>query len=133
METNRDTARKCPNTNAKRTLNVRETPSAYARPQARAVRTRKKESRYVKDGSGRCHVFLVSGGLVRIAHEQHQCAGGQERTLVIVHGPEHLLRREEQAGHLPHGHLEVHLGEFEESLEEPWHADGAVTLGGRLS
>jgi hypothetical protein len=33
----------------------------YARPQANAVRRRKKERRYVKDGSGRCHVFFVSG------------------------------------------------------------------------
>ena len=32
----------------------------YARPQASAVSKRKKESRCVKDGSGRCHVFLVS-------------------------------------------------------------------------
>ena len=33
---------------------------AYARPHARAVRSKKKESRYVKEGSGRCQVFLVS-------------------------------------------------------------------------
>jgi hypothetical protein len=32
----------------------------YASPQARAVKRRKKERRYVKEGSGRCHVFLVS-------------------------------------------------------------------------
>lgn len=32
----------------------------YARPHAKAVRRRKKERRYVKDGSGRCQVFLVS-------------------------------------------------------------------------
>ena len=34
-------------------------PSAYAKPQARDVRVRKKESRYVKDGSGRWYVFVV--------------------------------------------------------------------------
>lgn len=28
-------------------------PSAYAKPQAREVNVRKKERRYVKDGSGR--------------------------------------------------------------------------------
>lgn len=33
---------------------------AYARPQARAVRRRKKDRRYANDGSGRCHVFFVS-------------------------------------------------------------------------
>ena len=32
----------------------------YARPQASAVSKRKKERRCVNDGSGRCHVFLVS-------------------------------------------------------------------------
>lgn len=32
----------------------------YARPHASAVSRRKKERRWVKDGSGRCHVFLVS-------------------------------------------------------------------------
>lgn len=32
----------------------------YARPHASAVRRRKNERRWVNDGSGRCHVFLVS-------------------------------------------------------------------------
>lgn len=32
----------------------------YARPHARAVRRRKKERRWVNEGSGRCHVFFVS-------------------------------------------------------------------------
>lgn len=41
---------------------VRPNPSAYARPHASEVRIRKKERRYVKLGSGRCHVFLVSAG-----------------------------------------------------------------------
>lgn len=42
----------------------------YARPQARAVRRRKNERRYVKDGSGRCHVFLVSAMHVNLCwHE----------------------------------------------------------------
>ena len=35
---------------------------AEATPHARPVRSMKKERRYVKDGSGRCHVFLVSAG-----------------------------------------------------------------------
>lgn len=32
----------------------------YARPHASAVSRRKKERRWVNDGSGRCHVFFVS-------------------------------------------------------------------------
>ena len=32
----------------------------YAIPQAMPVRSMKKESRYVKEGSGRCQVFFVS-------------------------------------------------------------------------
>lgn len=33
---------------------------------------------------------------------------------MVVYRPEYLLRREKKAGHLPYGHLEVHLGEFEQ-------------------
>lgn len=32
-----------------------------AMPQARPVMSMKKERRYVNEGSGRCHVFFVSG------------------------------------------------------------------------
>jgi hypothetical protein len=48
---------------------------AYARPQARAVRRRKNERRYVKDGSGRCHVFFVSIVPVGLefAREEEDC------------------------------------------------------------
>jgi hypothetical protein len=38
---------------------VFEKPSAYASPQAMEVMRRKKERRYVNEGSGRCQVFFV--------------------------------------------------------------------------
>lgn len=61
---------KCTNTKRsdRRTMAPKE--GVYARPQARAVRRRKNERRYVKDGSGRCHVFLVSEVRVNIASKQ---------------------------------------------------------------
>jgi hypothetical protein len=34
-------------------------PSAYAKPHASDVRVRKKDRRYVKDGSGRWYVLVV--------------------------------------------------------------------------
>lgn len=50
-------------TNIKRKDNRTRAPNegVYARPQAKAVMRRKKERRYVKEGSGRCQVFFVSG------------------------------------------------------------------------
>lgn len=36
-------------------------------------------------------------------------------TNVVVYRSEHLLRRNEQTCHLPDRHLEIHLGEFEQS------------------
>ena len=32
---------------------------------------------------------------------------------MVVYRSENFLRRKEEAGHLPYGHLEVHLGELE--------------------
>jgi hypothetical protein len=48
-----DSARKCPNIKMSVICSVCVKPSAYAKPQARDVRVRKKERRYVNDGSGR--------------------------------------------------------------------------------
>ena len=36
---------------------------------------------------------------------------------VIVYRPENLLRRNQQARHLPDGHLKVHLGKLEQSVK----------------
>ena len=47
-----------------------------ATPQARPVRSMKKERRYVKDGSGRCHVFFVSiDGRMLVDMYQHGWIG----------------------------------------------------------
>lgn len=62
VEIRRDEPMKCTNTNRNVRRMIAPKPGVYARPQANAVRRRKKERRYVKDGSGRCHVFLVSVG-----------------------------------------------------------------------
>jgi len=53
---------------------------------------------------------------------------GMGLTLVVYHGSEDFLRREEETRHLPYRHLKVHLRELEESLEEPGHAQRAVAL-----
>lgn len=56
---------KCTNTKRRESRIMAPNEGVYARPQANAVRRRKNERRYVKDGSGRCHVFLVSATWVR--------------------------------------------------------------------
>lgn len=56
----REPARKWTQMNIRESLTIEENAGAYAKLQAKDVRRRKKESRYVNDGSGRCHVFLVS-------------------------------------------------------------------------
>src|ERR1700722_17404609 len=84
-----------------------EATSASARPQPTEVRRRKKDRRGVKEGSGRCHVFLVCF----CAHISSGRAGRQRATDVVVYRAKHLLRRYKQARHLPDGHLEVHLRE----------------------
>lgn len=81
---------KCTNTNSSERRTMAPKEGVYARPQARAVRRRKNERRYVKDGSGRCHVFLVSAIQVNICqHEVHttiQCA--QVKCMTYVSIPE---------------------------------------------
>lgn len=52
------------------------------------------------------------------------------RLFMVVYGPKHLLWRYYQARHLPYGHLEVHLGELEQSLEEARHSDAFVSTRG---
>jgi hypothetical protein len=95
-------------------------PFAYAKPQARDVSVKRKERRYVKDGSGRWYVFVVcfywelDGAFASIERDS---------AYVVVNLPEHLLRRYYQAHDLPYGHLEVHLRELEQALEEARHAD----------
>lgn len=51
---------KCKKMKLKDRRRIAPNEGVYARPHARAVRRRKNERRYVKDGSGRCQVFFVS-------------------------------------------------------------------------
>jgi len=51
--------RKWPNMKTRVMWRVCVKPSAYAKPQASDVSVRKKESRYVKEGSGRWYDFVV--------------------------------------------------------------------------
>lgn len=70
---------KCTNTNRSESRIMAPKEGVYARPQARAVRRRKNERRYVKDGSGRCHVFLVSVVQVNMCrHEVHNTIQGAQ-------------------------------------------------------
>jgi hypothetical protein len=54
--------------NMRASLTTDANDGVYAKDQAKEVRRRKKERRYVKDGSGRCHVFLVSVNLLDGTH-----------------------------------------------------------------
>jgi hypothetical protein len=106
----------------------------------------------VKLGSGLCHVFFVSGHcqslvlpfldiigvdgaawvpyvstpLLVTSHAIHspECVV----SYVIVYRAKHLLRRYYQARHLPYRHLEIHLGELEESFEETRHVEALITI-----
>jgi hypothetical protein len=55
-----DPARKCTKTNISANFTTFEKAGVYASDHAKEVRIRKKQVRYVKEGSGRCHVFFVS-------------------------------------------------------------------------
>jgi hypothetical protein len=55
----RERRRKCPNIKTIVICSVCVKPSAYAKPHASDVRVRKKQRRYVKEGSGRWYVFVV--------------------------------------------------------------------------
>jgi len=45
---------------------------------------------------------------------------------MIIDVPEDLLGRGEEAEHLPDGHLEVHLRELEQALEDARHLQAAA-------
>lgn len=59
VATRSERSRKCPKMKTRVMWRVCVKPSAYAKPQASDVRVRKKESRYVKEGSGRWYDFVV--------------------------------------------------------------------------
>ena len=54
-------------------------------------------------------------------------------TDVVVYGAEDLLGRNHQGHHLPDCHLEIHLRELEEALEEARHSQLASAGGGRAA
>ena len=61
----------------------------------------------------------------------HRICREHRITYMVVYTLEHLFWRYYQTGHFPHGHFEIHLWEFEESLEEAWHAHAiAASCGG---
>ena len=60
LEITRDDPMKWKNMKRKERRIIAPNEGVYASPQARPVRRRKKESRYVNEGSGRCQVFFVS-------------------------------------------------------------------------
>lgn len=53
-----------------------------------------------------------------------------QQSYMVVYLSEHLLRCYDQAHDLPHGHLEVHLRELEQALEEARHSDLIAPCGG---
>lgn len=53
-------------------------------PHAMPVRSVKKERRYVKEGSGRCHVFFVSmNGFIRIRRVGSRMCGDRRTFLGV--------------------------------------------------
>jgi len=70
----REPARKWTKTNIKASLTTDATDGVYANDQANDVRSRKKDRRYVNEGSGRCHVFLVSEAEVNVERRGGRCA-----------------------------------------------------------
>jgi hypothetical protein len=110
--------RKCTNIKTSVMCNVCVKPSAYAKPQARDVKVRKRERRYVNDGSGRWYVLVVCFWTVSAAAD-----GKHGIPYVVVYLSEDLLGRYDQAHDLPYSHLEVHLRELEQTLEEARHSD----------
>lgn len=58
--------------------------------------------------SGRCHSLET-------ACQREEVGGEHLLTFVVIDGLEDLLGSVQEMGHFPHGHLEVHLREFEES------------------
>ena len=60
VATKSDMARKCTKTKMSVSRTMPAAEYVVATLHATPVRSMNKERRYVKDGSGRCHVFLVS-------------------------------------------------------------------------
>lgn len=83
VEMSSDVPMKCTKMNMNDMRRIEPNRGEYARPQANAVNSRKNESRYVNDGSGLCHVFLVSGS-VSIVYESESARLGPrlERTFL---------------------------------------------------
>lgn len=84
----------------------------YASDHAKEVRRRKKDKRYVKAGSGRCHELRISVKLLALVGThtvRFDC------TFLIEDRLEDLLRRYEKMGHLPYCRFEVHLRKLEQS------------------
>ena len=81
VATSKDMERKCININISVRRTVAATVLVDAMPQARPVRSMKKERRYVKDGSGRCQVFLVSSGACQ---NLEHCSRLLERILTFL-------------------------------------------------
>lgn len=52
---------------------------------------------------------------------------------MVINRPKDLLRRYYEAGHFPQCHLEVHLGELEESLEKPRHPHSSALVTRQLA
>jgi hypothetical protein len=127
VATSNELPRKCPNMYTIVMRNILPKPSAYANPHAREVRSRKNDKRYVNEGSGLCHVFLVCF-CFRLALNNRL-----ERTNMIIYRAKHLLGRYYEPCHLPYCQFKVHLRKLEETLEEARHANafGATTMVGR--
>lgn len=53
-----------------------------------------------------------------------------QQSYMVVYLSEHLLWCYDQAHDLPYGHLEVHLRELEQALEEARHSDLIAPCGG---
>jgi hypothetical protein len=52
---------------------------------------------------------------------------------MVIYRAKHLFGRYYQAHHLPYGHLEVHLRELEQALEEARHSYFIASCGGRAT
>lgn len=116
---NSESSKKCPNIKTIVMWRVCVKPSAYAKPHASDVRVRKKESRYVNDGSGRWYVLVVCFYTLLGTYRHTET----RNTYMVVYLSKHLLGCYYQAHDLPYGHFKVHLGEFEHALEEARHLD----------
>ena len=49
---------------------------------------------------------------------------------MVIYASKDFLGSYQQTPHLPYGHLEIHLGELEEALEEARHAEAILPVAG---